>query len=229
MLSPSPTSSAICHSLGSLPCSLLCSVQSFLSWSEQLALMLVSQAVSSQVHHPYVLMAKRHYRSADGVPLEWQEAHIMHEASRRKGCEVVELAIMAHRDALLTIGIPTFLQIADVNREGFLHHARGRFWPSDEVRRAHADIMQAIKWSKFSMAAAAANNARTMNSMADVCINDYNNYNMLILSNIIQEKDAQVDDIALRTCMPTGYVYYFASMLVYYRLCCAKQMELLAF
>ena len=151
----------------------------------------------------------------------------MHAAAVRKGSDIVELAIMEHRSALHGLKIPNFMQMSDINAEGFLHHANAKVWHSDALRAAHTDILQALQSSKFALFKAAASYTKTVDSMVELMFADYSNYSAMVLSNIVQYMDEQATDITLRTCMPQGYVYFFVCMVVYYRLVCEKQLELL--
>ena len=210
-----------------LPRPALSRTERFLVWHEQLPLHILCKALRPLLTHPYLAAARQHYRSADGMRLTAAEAETMLKAARRKGSELVELAVLTHRDAMLRMKAPPFVEMSGIGLTGFLHHADAPFWGDDASRAAHEDVLQAIQWSQFALVAAATQYDRTVNSMVETSITDYSQHSSLVAANRIQQMDMQAHDIALRTRMPLGYVYFFVCTLVYYRLACSKQMEML--
>jgi hypothetical protein len=224
----SHTCAAMCASSALISSTSLQHTQSFLPWDDQLALMLVDRSAHGVLPHPYLAVARQHYRSTDGRHLSAAEAATMLKAARRRGCELLEVAVLTHRRALLTLKPPAFIDMQDLTVDGFLHHAQARFWQSDAERAAHTDVLRAIQWSQFGLLAAAARCDRTIDSMTEVSVLSYDTHRQRVLSSEIQHRDAQAEDVVLRTTMPHGYVYVFVCVLVYYRLAGRKQLELLA-
>lgn len=174
-------------------------------------------------------------RSAAGdVRGRWRSAATLYRSScvpqcspgPRRGCELLEVAILTHREGLLTLTRPKYYSEL-WQADGFLHHANSPFWQTETERSAHADILRAMQWSQYALLAAAAGCDRKIDTMSQVSVTNPMLHTVRVLSYTLQHQDEQAEDIVLRTAMPQGYVYFFVCMLVYYRLVCGKQLELL--
>ena len=200
---------------------------SWLEWTDRLALALVCREYAAAVRHPYLDMAAQHHRCADGgQPLPLAVASQMLLGARRLGTELVEVAIMQNRSALLQLSSPTYPELLDLRTEGFLHHARARFWRGVSERRAHEQVLSALRSSQFALTYASTQYACVVSRMADLDVADYNSHLTLVSCNHALTLDEQAAEIAMRTRMPSGYTYIFACALVYTRLACVKQMEM---
>ena len=196
-----------------LPTGCFVLAHSFLEWHEQLALMLTSRHATAVLPHPYIAMAQRHYRVQDGVRLPRASATRMLETARRRGCELVELAIMCNRPALRQLQAPSYMDMPKIQRQGFMQHSGADFGGGERVREAHADVLRAVTWSQFALLQGAVECTRTLNCLEDIAVTDYTRYSQLVESGLVLHADTQAEDIAMRTRLPQGYVYFFVCVL----------------
>lgn len=200
----------------------------YLDWSDQYAVRLVCSSFLECARHPYVTMAMRHCRCTDGgVPLSEANALRMLASARRRGTDLVEVVVAAHRGALLELGQPSYPELIDLRADGFLYSARSAYWKNDGVRAAHLAILRALRQSQFSLTFASSQYKQIVSLASELDVADYTAHLSLVSCNHALDKDEQANDIAMRTNMPQGYAYLFTCALVHTRLLCVKQMEML--
>lgn len=198
---------------------------SYLVWYEIMPLFLIDTEINKLIHHPFIRLAKKHYKIRDGLSLTLDEANKMLTTIKtNSGTELVETAILANIHILECL--PT-IEFRDINHLLNKHYRENISLPNN-FQRVDLEISKAIKWSRCTLYRQfLKDELNNTLSLKDIIFTYEHEYVSKAQNGLLLSKDIQINQIAIKTNMPINYQYIFLNRFLTERL--HHQMELLNF